>query len=102
MITQRFESTKGFAKGQNNRVYSRLSKNLCGFKDQVRAHQSGEKIGLNVVPATKYPEQFLTPRTDPKSLKPGACSNVGIKWSGFTGTQLLGAGLLQAPLIFTD
>ena len=31
MITQRFGSTKDFAKEWNNRVYFRLSKMLCGF-----------------------------------------------------------------------
>ena len=46
MITQRFGFTKDFAKEWNNRVYCRLSKMLCGFKDQVRARPSGEKYGL--------------------------------------------------------
>jgi len=46
MITQRFEFTKDFTKEWNNSVYSRLSKILCGFKDQVRARPSGEKCGL--------------------------------------------------------
>jgi hypothetical protein len=46
MITQRFEATKDFAKEWNNRVYFRLSKILCGLKDQVRARSSGEKCGL--------------------------------------------------------
>ena len=32
-----------------NSVYFRLSKILCGFKDQVRARRSGEKCGLAVV-----------------------------------------------------
>jgi len=39
--------TKDFAKKWNNSVYSRLSKMLCGFKDQVRARPSGEKCGLD-------------------------------------------------------
>jgi len=30
----------------NNRVYFRLNKILCGFKDQLRARSSGEKCGL--------------------------------------------------------
>ena len=51
MIAQRFESTKDFAKEWNNRVYSRLSKILCGFKDQVRARPSGETCGLHPAPA---------------------------------------------------
>jgi len=48
MITQRFGFTKDFTKKRNNSVYSRLSKILCGFKDQVRARPSGEKCGLVV------------------------------------------------------
>ena len=51
MITQRFGSTKDFAKEWNNRVYFRLSKMLCGFKDQVRARPSGETGGLRPAPA---------------------------------------------------
>ena len=39
--------TKDFKKKWNNSVYSRLSKMLCGFKDQVRARPSGEKCGLD-------------------------------------------------------
>jgi len=39
--------TKDFTKKWNNSVYSRLSKILCGFKDQVRARPSGEKCGLD-------------------------------------------------------
>jgi len=46
MITQRFGFTKDFTKKWNNLVYFRLSKILCGFKDQVRARPSGEKCGL--------------------------------------------------------
>ena len=46
IITPRFGFTKDFAKEWNNRVYFRLSKILCGFKDQVRARPSGEKCGL--------------------------------------------------------
>jgi hypothetical protein len=46
MITQRFGFTKDFAKKWNNSVYSRLSKILCGFKDQVRARPTGEKCRL--------------------------------------------------------
>ena len=34
--------TKHFAMEWNNRVYFRLSKMLCGFKDQVRDRPSGE------------------------------------------------------------
>ena len=50
MITQRFGFTKNFAKEWNNIVYCRLSKNLCGFKDQVRACPSCEKYGLTRSP----------------------------------------------------
>ncbi len=46
MITQRFGFTKDFTMEWNNRVSFRLSKILCGFKDQVRARPSGEKCGL--------------------------------------------------------
>ena len=38
--------TKGFAKQRNNRMYFRLSKMLCGFKDQLRAPPSGETYRL--------------------------------------------------------
>ena len=51
MITPRFEFTKDFAKEWNNRVYFRLSKILCEFKDQVRARPSGETGGLHPAPA---------------------------------------------------
>ena len=51
MITQRFGFTKDFAKEWNNRVYFRLSKMFCGFKDQVRARPSGEAGGLHPAPA---------------------------------------------------
>jgi hypothetical protein len=34
----------------NYSVYFRLSKILCGFKDQVRARSSGEKCGLDTKP----------------------------------------------------
>ena len=51
MITQRFGFTKDFAMEWNNRVYFRLSKMLCGFKDQVRARPSGETGGLHPTPA---------------------------------------------------
>ena len=51
MITQKFGSTKDFTKEWNNRVYFRLSKMLCGFKDQVRARPSGETGGLHPAPA---------------------------------------------------
>ena len=51
MITQRFGSTKDFAKEWNNRVYFRLSKMLCGLKDQVRARPAGETGGLHPAPA---------------------------------------------------
>ncbi len=40
--------TKDFAMEWNNRVYFRLSKILCGFKDQVRTCSSGKKFGLVV------------------------------------------------------
>ena len=43
--------TKDFAKAWNNCVYCRLSKILCAFKDQVRAHPSGETGGLTPAPA---------------------------------------------------
>ena len=43
--------TKDFAKERNNLVYFRLSKMLCGFKDQVRARPSGETGGLRPAPA---------------------------------------------------
>jgi len=50
---------------RNNSVYFRLSKILCGFKDQVRARPSGEKCGLELaegkalsLPAS--PDQTLT------------------------------------------
>jgi hypothetical protein len=46
MITQRFGFTKDFTMEWNISVYSRLSKMLCGFKDQVRTRPSGEKCGL--------------------------------------------------------
>jgi hypothetical protein len=39
--------TKDFTNKWNNSVYSRLSKMLCGFKNQVRARPSGEKCGLS-------------------------------------------------------
>jgi len=38
--------TKDFTKKWNYRVYFRLSKIFCGFKDQVRARPSGEKCEL--------------------------------------------------------
>ena len=43
--------TKDLAKEWNNRVYFRLSKMLCGFKNQVRARPSGETGGLHPAPA---------------------------------------------------
>jgi hypothetical protein len=43
--------TMDFAKACNIRVYCRLSKMLCGFKDQVRARSSGETGGLVFVSA---------------------------------------------------
>ncbi len=52
MITLRFGPTKDFAKKWNNPVYCRLSKMLCGFKDQVRARPSGEIGGLRPAPAS--------------------------------------------------
>ena len=51
MIAPRFGSTKDFAKEWNNRVYCRLSKMLCGSKDQARARPSGETGGLTPAPA---------------------------------------------------
>ena len=45
MITPRFGSTKDFAKEWNNRVYFRLSKMLCEFKDQVRARHLVRQAG---------------------------------------------------------
>ena len=44
--------TKDFAKEWNNRVYFRLSRILCGFKDQVRARPSGETGRLHPSPAS--------------------------------------------------
>jgi hypothetical protein len=52
VITQVFGFTKDFAKEWNNRVYCRLSKMLCGFKDQVRARSSGETGGLHPAPVS--------------------------------------------------
>jgi len=46
MIAQGFGFTRDFAKERNNRAYFRLSKIPCGFKEQARARQSGEKFGL--------------------------------------------------------
>ena len=51
IITPRFGFTKDFAKEWNNRVYCRLSKMLCGFKDRARARPSGETVGLTPAPA---------------------------------------------------
>ena len=51
MITPRFEFTQHFVREWNNLVYFRLSKMLCGFKDQVRARPSGETGGLRPAPA---------------------------------------------------
>ena len=51
MITPRFGFTEHFAKEWNNRAYFRLSKMLCGFKDQVKARPSGETCGLRPAPA---------------------------------------------------
>ena len=51
MITPRFGVTEYFAKEWNNHVYCRLSKMLCGFKDQVRTRPSGETGGLRPAPA---------------------------------------------------
>jgi hypothetical protein len=45
--------TKDFAKEWNNSVYSRLSKILCGFKDQVSARPSGETCGLKILTLAK-------------------------------------------------
>ena len=61
MITQRFGFTKDFTKKWNNSVYSRLSKMLCGFKDQVRARPSGEKCGLKLASMDEIakPDQLL-------------------------------------------
>jgi len=52
VITPRSGFTKDFAKEWNNRVYCRLSKMLCGSKDQVRARPSGVTGGLHPAPAT--------------------------------------------------
>ena len=38
--------TEDFARAWNNSMYFRLSKILCGFKDQVSTRPSGEKCGL--------------------------------------------------------
>jgi hypothetical protein len=38
--------TKDFAREWNTFVDFRLSKRLCGFKDQVRARPSGDTCGL--------------------------------------------------------
>jgi hypothetical protein len=51
MIAPRFEFTQHFVKEWNNLVYCRLSKMLCGFKDQGRARPSGESGGLTPAPA---------------------------------------------------
>jgi len=39
-------ATKYFTRKRNNLVYFRLSKMLCGFKDQARARPAGEKYWL--------------------------------------------------------
>jgi len=46
MIAQRFGFTRHLLKEWNNSVYFQLKKRSCGFKDQGRARQSGEKWGL--------------------------------------------------------
>ncbi len=46
IIAQGFEFTRDFVRERNNRVYFRLNKMPCGFKEQARARQSGEKSGL--------------------------------------------------------
>ena len=46
MIAQSFGFTRDFVKEWNNNVYFRLNKIPCGFKEQARARQSGEKSGL--------------------------------------------------------
>jgi hypothetical protein len=51
MITPRFGFTMDFAKERNNRVYCRLNKIHCGFKDQVMARSSGGTGGLRPAPA---------------------------------------------------
>jgi len=43
--------TKDFAEEWDNRVYCRLSKILCAFKDQVRTRPSGGTGGLTPAPA---------------------------------------------------
>jgi hypothetical protein len=43
--------TKYFVKEWNNRVYFRMSRILCGFKDQERARPSGETGELHPAPA---------------------------------------------------
>ena len=50
MIAQRFGFTRRLLKAWNNRVYFRLKEMSCGFKDQARARQSGEKWGLGACP----------------------------------------------------
>ncbi len=46
MIAQIFGFTRDFPKKWNISVYFRLRKISCGFKEQARAHPSGEKCGL--------------------------------------------------------
>jgi hypothetical protein len=41
--------TKDITMEWNNSVYFRLSKILCGFKDQARTRLSGEKCGLSPI-----------------------------------------------------
>ncbi len=46
MIAPGFGFTRDFVKERNNNVYFRLNKIPCGFKEQARARQAGEKSGL--------------------------------------------------------
>ena len=48
MIAQIIGFTRHLLKEWNNSVYFRLKKRSCGFKDQARARQSGEKWGLGI------------------------------------------------------
>ena len=52
MITPRSGCTKDCSKEWNKRVYCRMSKILCAFKDQVRARPSGGTGGLRPAPAS--------------------------------------------------
>ncbi len=47
MIAQGIGFIKDFTKVRKTRKYYRLSKTLCGVKDQARVRRPGEKYGLN-------------------------------------------------------